>query len=363
MISCLCCLLCRKLVCEALIAKTFHPTFQLAAQALDTITDSNTADSSSNGSSGGAKQLVYLGSGNEGMVFTDSVRTYKVCLWGAALQRFPEQLQLLQQLGESVPAADSGGSTATGLDQPSWDCQQVPVGSQDDMPGPSFAVDSVMAVGHMWLLKYGPYLPGTARLRRRACVMFSTHLRRETFLRGCDLLRRRMSVEFFYNLVAAMLQVRSTAPRTHAPANTSVQDNALCTRDAQAIYIVEVLRCLHSAGVVLDKLRQDPGYLALYNAYMCSGEQLMSLARRCLQAPAVCNNVSPKNILLTRPQSSPGSMPAAAAATQAPATAACQTEGDVAAHAEANVGWDQGQLLLLDLGSDWVAPDPSAVCW
>jgi hypothetical protein len=26
-------------------------------------------------------------------------------------------------------------------------------------------------------------------------------------------------------------------------------------------------------------------------------------------------------------------------------------------------GWDGGQLLLLDLGSDWMPPDPANLCW
>lgn len=103
---------------------------------------------------------------------------------------------------------------------------------------------------------------------------------------------------------------------------------------------------LLAAGVVLSQLQLDPHYLSLHNAYMCSGAQLLSLARRCLQEPAVCSNVSPSNILLA-----PLCPPAASSSMLA---ASCSSAGAVGTAA----GLDSGQLVLIDLGSDWVAPDP-----
>lgn len=104
---------------------------------------------------------------------------------------------------------------------------------------------------------------------------------------------------------------------------------------------------LLAAGVVLSRLKHDAGYLSLHNAYMCSGQQLLSLARRCLHEAAVCNNVSPSNILLVPMQ------PSAAGSRRVAASSGCGTASETAAAA-----MEHGQLVLLDLGSDWVPPDP-----
>jgi hypothetical protein len=88
---------------------------------------------------------------------------------------------------------------------------------------------------------------------------------------------------------------------------------------------------------VLADLVSDESYLALHNGYMCSGSQLLSLARRCLHEPAVCCNVHPKNMMLLKSNSSNGSS----------TTADCCSSG-----------YHEGQLLLLDIGCDWVPASP-----
>jgi hypothetical protein len=106
---------------------------------------------------------------------------------------------------------------------------------------------------------------------------------------------------------------------------------------------------LLAAGVVLSRLKHDAGYLSLHNAYMCSGQQLLSLARRCLHEAAVCNNVSPSNILLVPMQ------PSATGSRRVAASSGCGTASETAAAA---MELEHGQLVFLDLGSDWVPPDP-----
>lgn len=103
---------------------------------------------------------------------------------------------------------------------------------------------------------------------------------------------------------------------------------------------------------------QDDSYLALHNAYMCSGSQLLSLARRCFSQPLVCCNVHPNNLLLVKQPS--------VAIKQAVHSSAQQVEsfaaGEAARAVAAGVA-EEGEavLVLLDIGCDWVPPDPYAL--
>lgn len=85
--------------------------------------------------------------------------------------------------------------------------------------------------------------------------------------------------------------------------------------------------------MVVAELAQDEAHLSRTNGYMCSGTQLLDLARRCVAAPLVCRNVHPRNLLLAH----------------------------TAVGADA-VGGESGSVLqLLDLGCDWVPSAPCAV--
>jgi hypothetical protein len=110
-----------------------------------------------------------------------------------------------------------------------------------------------------------------------------------------------------------------------------------------------------AAGTVLADLFTDESYLALHNGYMCSGSQLLSLARRCLQEAAVCCNIHPKNLMLLSSSSSSSSRDWG--------TADSSSSSRSAGVSSANAGfcdWEanEGQLLLLDIGCDWAPADP-----
>jgi hypothetical protein len=81
---------------------------------------------------------------------------YKVCLWGDALTRTPQQLQLLQQLGKSNKpnnAAAAPESSSSGYNMSGG-------GGVAAAPGATFNVAAVCTWGPMWLLRYGPETPG-----------------------------------------------------------------------------------------------------------------------------------------------------------------------------------------------------------
>lgn len=96
---------------------------------------------------------MFLGAGSEGLVFADSSSMYKVCLLGAALQRVPNQLQLLRQLGQRH-TQDSCGSV------PSDPGSANPVAGCKELPATFCVSAATSAVGPVWLLKYGPLMDG-----------------------------------------------------------------------------------------------------------------------------------------------------------------------------------------------------------
>jgi len=130
-------------------------------------------------------------------------------------------------------------------------------------------------------------------------------------------------------------------------------------------HCMHVVCCL-CAGVVLADLAADEAYLERLKGYMCSGEQLISLARRCIAAAAICCNVHPKNILLAATDSS--SSPAAACGGLLNQHLVSSSEGGNREQDGTNAGFSppaaqvqdtrRAELLLLDLGCDWLAPEP-----
>jgi hypothetical protein len=101
-------------------------------------------------------------------VFTNGANLFKVCFWGAALQRCPQQLQLLRKLaGNSAlnPAAGPAQQLSAG------GSQQLFAGMQPEGIGATFAVNSAAAFGPVWLLSYGPYLEGKKKVIDAKCLL------------------------------------------------------------------------------------------------------------------------------------------------------------------------------------------------
>lgn len=147
---------CRQVYCQAVIARSMANTQHLdSSTASDSSGDSRLQGSSLVGG-GNAPRLTFLGGGCEGMVFTDQQRLYKVCLWGAALQRCPGQLQLLAQL---APQASSSGDSSTALHS-----QRAAAVSEGRAFGAAtFWMHGVQSHGPQWVLTYGPFMPGGRR--------------------------------------------------------------------------------------------------------------------------------------------------------------------------------------------------------
>jgi hypothetical protein len=156
---------CRKLYCQDLISRTFQRTSYSSDSSSSSSMGRGTNVDGTNTNAAASRGLAFKGSGGEGLVFADSAQLqqqqqqqlYKVCLWGATLARSHQQLQLLLQLGKSNKPNNAAAaySTCSAKDH------SMSGSGVDSALGATFKVAAVCTWGPIWLLRYGPKMPGT----------------------------------------------------------------------------------------------------------------------------------------------------------------------------------------------------------